>query len=204
MRYGVLKTTLNTGSDSEILMDFVAPLSVTSQQTLFSSDTLSLKRKTSTTKAQRWLVTTNLTPENGTANYLAHSVQYGCTNPFFIRMPQTVPSKCTGVTVKNVVNVGATTVNFNNTSSANRPNIGEYVTFANDYKVYMIVGLGDSNGDGYTIFPGALTQKVVGEALTCGSKVSMRCLYDVDAHIGIKYVDGVLSDPGEVKFVELV
>jgi hypothetical protein len=77
---------------------------------------------------------------------------------------------------------------------------GEFITFAGDSKVYLIV---DNSDVTYTkVFPELRSTKAPGTVITYGSKVTMRAFYDVDNASGMKYIDGVLQDPGMLKLIE--
>jgi hypothetical protein len=83
MSYGILNDT-NTQ-----IATFIAPLTVKSNQPVFSSDTLALSRVSIKRNAQRWEVDANLAPLVGNANDLfAHLVTKGSFETFDILMPQ--------------------------------------------------------------------------------------------------------------------
>jgi hypothetical protein len=82
MSYGILNGT-------EMIAKFIVPLTVKSNQPVFSSDTLSLSRVSVKRNVQRWEIDANLEPLVGTANDLfAHLVTKGSSESFKIKMPQ--------------------------------------------------------------------------------------------------------------------
>jgi hypothetical protein len=82
MSYGILNGTA-------LIAKFTVPLTVKSNQPVFSSDTLSLSRVSVKRNVQRWEIDANLEPLVGTANDLfAHLVTKGSSESFKIKMPQ--------------------------------------------------------------------------------------------------------------------
>jgi len=87
-RYGILKSSTNTGQDSELRITFAAPLKVISNQPAFVSDAVSLKRVAVSQNVQRWEIETNLEVTNSSGASIAHSILMGYTGVFYVRMPQ--------------------------------------------------------------------------------------------------------------------
>lgn len=208
--YGVLKDSVtNTGDDSELQYVFVAPLNVYSNQPSFVSDSLGLRRSAASRNSQRWEVEAGVAPtsvDSRAANYLAHSIDKGHAVPFYIRMPQVVrpdsvkiPENRTIYTDGPVLE-GSVYLDIGGLGLSEMP-VGEFIQFSGHEKVYMVVESGDK-GQGVKIKP-ALRTGITGNTLIRhGKQVSMKVFYDTDVQLGIKYRDGVLSDPGTIRFVE--
>jgi hypothetical protein len=136
MSYGILNGT-------EMIAKFIAPLTVKSNQPVFSSDTLSLSRVSVKRNVQRWEIDANLEPLVGTANDLfAHLVTKGSSESFKIKMPQNYgaqlqiekPLEITATLNKENGNVFTvvTPSNFNYVSVLNKSIIGVGIITSTD------------------------------------------------------------------------
>lgn len=196
MKYGILVSTTNTGLDSEILLPFSTPLSVESNYPVYGSDTISLRRVTaSSVNAQRWELEVNLVPSNNSPSYLTHSVKNNSSKVFFLRMPQVYgkSSAPTGIAVTSTAAANATNVAVNLALPE-----GEFIRFANHNKVYLVV----TGGTTAEVFPPLRNSVPSSTVVYTGGEVSLRASYDLSSTNGIRYVDGVLSDPGSVRIIE--
>lgn len=208
MLYGILKSSTNTGLDSELQCVFSTPLSIFSNQPDYVQDSLNLTRTASSQNVQRWEIETKLSPLNGSSAYLTHSVLNGRHKTFYVRMPQ-VPNlaySTATVTVGNNANYSlAIPANseYMRISGASAMVPGEFFRFPNDSKVYMVVE-GGAAGANVKFAPRNRVSVSSGATLVLGGKVTMNASYDVDVAVGIVYSDGVLSDPGTIKLVERI
>ena len=198
MLYGVLKNLTNTGADGELQYYFVAPTAIRSNQPAFVQDTLSLKRLAGQQGPQRWELQTNVESENISARYLTHSLANGVTKIIYIRMPQVTGLSLT-TTPANVIANAAAEASTIQLDCNLVP--GEFIQFSNHTKVYMVLS---SASQIATITPALRAAVPSGTALKTGSNVTLHARYDYDTIIGISYRDGVLSDPGTIKYVEAV
>lgn len=202
MASGILKSITNTGLDSELRCAFIAPLTVLSNQPSYSQDTLNLRRPSNSQGVQRWEVMANMAPSVGDPGMLLHTTIYGHYKKFYIRMPQVALLKTTtsAVTVNGVTQAGSDTLDINGAMALVE---GEYINIGNDPKVYLVIESGAA-GVGVKVFP-KLHQTVPDLAIIkTGAKVTMEVCFDTDTQLGITYVDGVLSDPGSVKLIEVL
>jgi hypothetical protein len=197
MLYGILRTSTNTGIDSEIQCSFVAPLSVKSNQPAYAQDSMNLRRHASSQNIQRWEIAANLHPENGTADFLTHSVVSGHDQPIYVRMPQVTNLVTSSGIITLTADVAAGT-NVIHTSTTLV--YGEFINIGvTNPKVYLVVSAVAGQA---TVRPLIVNSEVTGAAVTVGGKVTMTALYDSDTQLGITFTDGVLSDPGSVKLIE--
>jgi hypothetical protein len=213
--YGILNNSgNNSGSDSEILAAFVAPISVISNQPISSSDTLSLKRITATPSGHRWEIETGLMPSNDTAELLVHSVKHGKHTPFFVRFPQVyligkTYAKTTGVSLLGEHTQSNGAVVTVDKPVGNRFAVGEFIQFGQinpstapasaTSKTYLITEI---SGSTISIVPRLNTTYPSGTEVIGGDRVTALMYYDTDTIVGMKYIDGVLMDMGTVKLVE--
>lgn len=207
--YGILHSVTNTGLDSEIRVPFSTPLAVNSNQPVFTSDTASLRRIVVSQRVQRWEIEAAMVPTNNSAEFLVHSVLNGYSEVFYVRMPQVyrdaslkTPAGRT-LTLTSSAAINATTVNISGLSAGEEMALGEFITFSGDTKVYIVTHTG-SNGSGVGIFPALRAGRTSGTGIKYGDKVTMQGRYDSNTQLGIKYIDGVLSDPGTVKIIEAI
>lgn len=185
---------------NEVIARFTAPLTIRSNQPVFVSDTLSLKRQITVQSAQRWEIETGLEPLNTTANELfVNLVTKGYHQPVKVLFPQnfSVWNKTT-----SVVNPRATGTLYSNqiTVSENIGLIpaGTFITFDNHSKIYITTN--NLNGSGTVgIFPNlrlAVNNAVISRIFYSNF------LYDTDVVSGMVYSDGILMDTGTVRLVE--
>ena len=195
MKYGILASSVNTGADNQIICAFVAPLSIISNQPSYVQDMINLKRRASSQNVQRWEIETNVEPTVGNINYLMHSVQNGYDGVFYIRMPQVYGLTLTSAarTVVGINAVGTTSIGLDGNIST-----GEFIQFTGDTKVYLVT----TGGSTVIISPPLMKATTASQVVITGGSVTMSARYDNTTRIGITYIDGILSDPGSLKFIE--
>lgn len=215
--YGILKDSTNTGLAGEIDIKFVAPLSVHSNQPSLYADTVSLRRVIVDSGAQRWEIETNLEPGSG-ARVMAQQLGVGHHTPFLIRMPQPYSpvAQLSAQEEDQTVLMSATAFVGDRTIYTNNPMLtGEFLRFAtsNHTKVYVVTkaALGSLPGSSppvaawrVDIAPALSRTEQSGNTVFRGGKVTGTFRYDLDVVLGMRYVDGVLSDPGSVRLVEAI
>jgi hypothetical protein len=197
--YGILKSAVNTGADSELQCIFAAPLSIYSNQPSYVQDSLNLKRKAGSQNVQRWEIETKIHPSSD-ASYILHNVLNGHNGIFYIRMPQLVgviPSSGNIKTTTECV-AGSTLINVSLTQGL-KP--GEFINFSNHSKVYLVHTSG-TNGNNIRISPALQKNVPANTTIITGGKVTMLARYDTSVKLGITYIDGVLSDPGSIRLIE--
>ncbi len=184
-----------------LIARFAAPLQVRSNQPIFSSDTLSLKRSITRRAAQRWEIESNLEPLVGGANDLfVNLVANGYTETVSVRMPQNY-----GVVLRRTSSVNPVAVGLKgSTSVAVTGNAGlipkgTFVRFAGHSKVYMTTA-DLNNGGTMPIYPSLRAN--VNEAFNHRDDVLMPCLWDTDTISGMVFTDGIVMDVGKVKLIE--
>jgi hypothetical protein len=216
--YGILSSSVNTGSEAELAAVFMAPLAVNSNVPGFALDTVNLKRRASRSLAQRWEIEAAIQPTNNSTAFMVHNVVNSYDTKFFVRMPQLyiqghgarglsakTPVGCP-ITMKPILTLaegytaGSTVLNINGLATYNMM-AGEFINFAGDSKVYLVVEPG-VNGVGVKIFPSLRKAKSANVEVIYGDRVTMVAYYDTDNVFGVRYSDGVMTDPGTFKLVE--
>lgn len=209
--YGILKSVTNTGSDDELSGVFVAPMTVVSNKPAFASDTLSLRHLVSSHNTQRWEIESNLAPSNDGAEAAINMIENNTSNLIYVRVPQIYRKSpvVVGYSISLSADAPAGTSLLNLTGTASLPAYmlprGEFITFAGDPKVYMILDPGTPSGYNsinVKITPSLAASRSIYDVVTYGNLVTMECYYDPNTILGIKYTDGILTDPGSVKLLE--
>jgi hypothetical protein len=187
--------------NGEVIARFTAPLTVKSNQPVFVSDSLSLKRFISKRSAQRWEIETGLEPLTFSAeDLMVNLVTKGYSETVTVLMPQNygVLKRRTSTGSPNAAGAaGATNVTISSNSGL-IPR-GTFVKFSSHSKIYMTTS--DLTGNGtLNVFP-ELRANVSGR-IYCRDDVFMSCLYDTDVVSGMTYSDGIMMDLGTVRLVE--
>jgi hypothetical protein len=194
MNYGIYE-------NGTLVARFVAPLTMRTNQPIFSSDTLSLRRQVSRRAAQRWEIEANLEPLTTDANGLfVNLVTKGHSETVTVRVPQnygvihkrTSKSSPTAVGAKGATQVAVT---------GNQGLIpqGTMVRFGSHSKIYMTTA--DLNNSGtLQIYPNLRAD--VNGVFKHRDDVDMPCYYDTDTILGMVFADGIMMDVGSVKLIE--
>ena len=208
-KYGILRSSTNTGSDGELIATFAAPLTIASNKPSLINETLSLKRKSAFSDVQRWEITTGLMPLADSSEMLVHSVVNGYTEKFYIRMPQIY--RKSNLSNNMILTVFADKAGGQDTVviaglGANILPVGEFIKFAGHGKVYMVkesTRLG-SNANQVKLFPKLVNEISSNESVAYGSKVTMAAMYGDDTSIGVSYTDGVLAQYENISLIEVL
>jgi hypothetical protein len=213
--FGVLNIS-NANSaftDDDLVSIFAAPLNVYSKRIVSVSDTLSLRRRTSSSLAQRWEIETNMSFVADAAGFWINNIMNDVDQDIFIKMPQPVMThaQASGIGVDLTksnklafpdgtgtaagATAGANTVSITAGGSA-RCFVGNFIKFSGHSKIYLVTSI---SGSSFGIFP-ALIANVSGDTVYFNPAMTGR--YDIDQLAGMKYVDGILADPGTVRIIE--
>lgn len=193
-----------------LLAHFVTPMTVRSNQPIFLSDTLSLRRVVTRRSAQRWEIETNLLPGTGGANSLfADIVNKGYDGTVFVAMPQnyTVMQKRKHYSDLTIAVSTATpdkaTITLQTGDFMPR---GTFFRNKNPAypKVYMTTEDAAPGSNVVGIHPP--NQRSVAWSATCATRdlVIGHFYYDTDTVRGMVYTDGIIMDNGAVKLVEKI
>lgn len=206
--YGVLKTQTNTGLDAELSTIFAAPINIISNQPVFKTETVNLRQIVSSFNVHRWELEANILPTNNSSNFLVHSVSKGYAQTIYLRMPQVyrnglILSDVAAITVGTGGAVkGASTFLVQN-NATKRIAEGEFINIGAATKVYLVIST-TTDGSSITVYPALRAAINLNDNIAYGSKCSMAARYDTASQLGIKYKDGILSDPGSIRFVEVI
>lgn len=204
----MLKSTIGYGicnDQNEVIARFTTPLTINSNQPVFVSDTLSLKRQITIQSAQRWEISTGLEPLNTTANELfVNLVTKGYHQPVKVLFPQnfSVWNKNTSPEGTGIPLPYASGSIYSNqitvTENTGLIPAGTFLKFANHSKIYMTTA--DLFGNGtVTLFPNLRTSI---SNIHFNRVFISDFLYDTDVISGMVYSDGILMDTGTVRLIE--
>lgn len=193
--------------DNDVLITrFVAPISVISNQPVFVSDTLSLKRQVNSQNVQRWEIQTKVEPSTSSADFFVHNITSGYDTVVEIQMPQVYRSKATDSTtstsniqVNGAAAAGSSSVIIDNNNGTLTK--GEFISFSNHDKVYLVTSNRVEDGS-LSIFPPLVSTVPDNTIIKYGNNVVLKARYNTDVILGITYTDGIMSDPGVLTFIE--
>jgi len=191
--------------NGNVIAKFTSPLTIRSNQPIYVSDALSLKRFVSKRSAQRWEIETGVEPLSYNAQDLMVSlVTKGHSDVVQVLMPQNfgvLKSRVVAATPATtaIAAANATTVSLSNLNSV-MPK-GTFIKFSNHSKIYLTTTALSGSGT-VGIFPPLLTSLSTGVTVYNADNVLMDCYYDTDTTKGMAYSDGILMDMGTLKLVE--
>lgn len=188
------------------------PLSIVSNRQAYEVETLSLKRTTFLTDAQRWELSFSvLTNGNEAQIFAAHTVDYYKRETMI--MPQLVSVLKTFSFVGTLRSsashaAGSDTVVCASSSQTGTAVIpaGTFITFAGHSKVYVTtapVTFGNNaTGVNLEIFPNLVESVGNNELVNFGDNCLLTYKRDLSSGQGISFADGILSSPGAIKLIE--
>jgi len=185
----------------KVIAKFAAPMTVRSNRPISVSDTLSLKRFSSSSQAQRWEIETALVPASSNAQELfVDIVSKGHTVATKVLMPQNYGSRLARTATGGAIASGAAGASTITYSVSGKIPKGSFVNFGTDTKVYMLAGDATTNGT-VGIHP-ELRTTLVNATMHYAEDVIGSFYYDTDVARGMIYSDGILMDMGTLKLVE--
>lgn len=205
--YGILN------NNGDLIARFAAPMTLRSNQPVFVSDSLSLKRTASRRPTQRWELSTSLEPLSHSANELMVAlVEAGHTNPVKVRFPQNYGVHVKGAKVFTATYTPPTGLGeflelggrAKITLRGEMP-AGSFFQLAGQNKVYMLME--DLVAHTTTTFSAKVFPPIrgLGSApadLVTGEDLIVEMILDTENVTGMVYTDGILMDNGNLTFVE--
>ena len=200
MLSGILESSTNTGSDSDIRVQFTAPLNITSKKNVLSGETLSLRRIVSeSSAAQRWEITAGLSPLSG-YEFIMQAFFKGYSKDFFIHIPQPYrASENYGSNSPQLASLYAAGVE-DLTLASGTVVAGTFIQFTGQDKVYFVAKVVNQ---AFTIVP-RLQAPLASLAVKTGAFVTLRAKMSVENINGITFTDGILPETTQMTFLEVV
>jgi len=194
----------------------LAPLSITSNQPMFSIDTVSLKQSRTAQNSQRWELSFDVLTNDNAVNLLLSSID-NLSSAQTMVMPQlkevddatTIANDTDGtelfISATGVEPAGETTINLTRTAGQGLLPKGSFVKFSNHNKIYILKT--EINFDTFTsgnveIYPSLRVATAVNTEMLVGAEAILRYYTSIDNASGITYSDGILASPGKIDIVE--
>jgi len=189
----------------------LAPLTIVSNQPMFTADTVSLKQIRTAQNAQRWELSFEVLTNDKAADQLLASVS-GLASSSSIIMPQLkeVDDKrtITGIfTANGAITAGASTIPLALANGAGFLPKGSFVKFANHTKVYLLKTDWDASttvSGPVEVYPTLRTSVPSGTTFLYGSNCTLTQFRSIDDQRGITFQDGILASPGPINLIEAI
>jgi len=197
MSYGVYDESGNK------LLGLSTPLILRSNQPVYASDSLSLKRSVAKRPVQRWEISCEGVKFNGGERYFfTELMAKGFTQAYKLTFPQLNPAR--PIFTESTHNVGNTAIAGASTLSISGTiEQGSFVRFGNHTKIYVI--LNDiTNGGIAQIYPPLIQEVPSGTTMYYEQKTFGYFYLNTDSIQGITYEDGMLCNFGKLNFLEKV
>ena len=184
----------------------LAPLSITSNQPIYETDTVSLSKQRASQGAQRWeLSFTTVTSESTEADMLVGMIT-GLATASTMIMPQ-IPSVVKGNTagVSLVISAGvAAGLSSVTVVSDGIIKKGSFIKFSNHDKLYMVTADVAAGTVPVSIYPSLRTAVTTSHTLKTGSSAVLTYYRGIDSTQGLKFTDGILSSVGSISLSEAI
>jgi len=187
--------------------DIVAPFQITSNEPVFSSDSVSLKTRRVSQNAQRWELEFGIVMQD--ASSFLPDMLLGWSDTVTMTMPQlnvrgtTISSgtSTSAVTVSGAHSAGDSTITLTGANGTIAK--GRFIKFANHDKIYLVTSEYSGSGD-INIYP-SLRSAVPDTTVLAyrdSDNIILTAYRDVTNVTGITFADGVLSDAGTINLIE--
>lgn len=190
----------------------LAPITFRSNEPIYDSETVSLKKQRASQNVQRWelsfeTILTTDSPDSFVAN-----LTKGITSTATMIMPQLKPV-VDSTTVGGTPHVGTATsrgnisINMDTDTAFGVVPKGAFVKFSNHDKVYVVTQEIDFNTTvdrTLHIYPSLRADVPVGTLLQTGDSCVLTYYRDISSLRGITFTDGMLSNEGTITVIEAV
>lgn len=188
----------------------VAPLTIESNEPVFSSDTVNLRQQRALQGAQRWELSFQIQTRDIEEDYFV-GVVTGINQAKTMVMPQLVSVDkkvtVTNVGVPSVTVSGSSTVLIDFNQAGLLLPKGSFIKFSNHSKIYMVTDnvITSTSPISVPIYPSLRVNVTTSYSVYHpGSTIKPTLQYyrDLETLQGITYEDGVLVNPGTIKLIE--
>jgi hypothetical protein len=188
---------------AELIARFIVPARVRNNQLRFSSETLSMKTRTSRKTPQKWEIEAQIEPLTVGAEVIwAMMLEKDVTEPFSISIPQ-IHGAVLRLTASSTITASGAQGDGTVTLASNDGFLptGTFIKFANHNKIYATTSNRDGNGT-IGIFPRLLSTVPGGTAMKYRDDVIGPFLLNIDNINGMVFDDGILANAGTLLFQE--
>lgn len=185
----------------------LAPLSITSNQPIYETDTVSLSKQRASQGAQRWEISfTTVTTQNTEADMLVGMIQ-GLTTSATMVMPQ-LPSVANNNTIGVSSALTAAAAAGESSVIAYSDGVlskGSFIKFSNHDKLYMVTADVTAGASVVVnIYPSLRTAVTTSHTLETGTSAVLSYYRDIDTTQGLTFSDGIISSAGKISLVEAI
>lgn len=193
--------------------EIVAPFRLSSNEPVFSADTVSLKVRRVRQGSQRWEMEFKVVMTDATNTFADMITTFH--DKVTLEMPQlnvrgeVISSGTCNTTVrlKSLHSAGATSINIDGMTAGTTIKKGRFVQFKHLDKIYMVTAdiTADSAGEAnLPIYPGLVENAAANKELLYkdSDSITFSAYRDISNTQGITYTDGVLSDLGTITLIE--
>ena len=196
----------------------LAPLSITSNQPMFSDDTVSLKQIRTAQNSQRWELRFDVLTNDNAVDLLLSSVENIDSAQTMI-MPQlkqvadatTLLDDSDGtelfISAHASEPAGETSISLTRAAGRGIAPRGSFVRFSNHNKVYLLktqIDFDSFTTGSVDIYPSLRVPLSIGTEMFVGNACLLSYYTSIDNQKGITYNDGVLSSPGNITLIEAI
>jgi hypothetical protein len=190
----------------------VAPLTIESNEPVFSADTVNLKQQRASQGAQRWELSFQIQTKDIEEDYFV-GVVTGINQAKTMVMPQllSVDKKVTVTSTGTAAatTAGSSTVSINFGQAARLLPKGSFIKFSNHAKLYMVTAnvITQTTSVSVPIYPSLRTALVSGNTVNhpgSATKPVLQYYRNLETLQGITYEDGVLVNPGTIRLLEAI
>jgi hypothetical protein len=191
----------------------VAPLTITSNEPVFASDSLNLKPQRTTYDAQRWELSFSLQQTGGEEEYFSAIIQNRAAARTMV-MPQlySIDKKAPSTAAAHaLVSIDAAVGSSSVTATCATNNVlipkGSFVKFSNHSKIYMLTANVTTTGGAvvFSVYPKLRMQVPSGTSLYhpySSVKPTLSYYQSLEMLQGITYSDGIMVDIGSINIIE--
>lgn len=195
-------------------LEIITPFQVSDQRTVFTNESLNMKRRTIELDGQRFDLSFTVRPSHDAgALMVAHMAGFHVTDTMI--MPQ-IPGieearSYNGVAEASVLaTAGTSIVTIASVSGHGTGKVipnGYFIKFEGHSKIYMVteqVTLNNTNNKILNIYPKLKNDVEANEQIKLGDEVIYRYERDMKTVRGMSFSNGVLTNPGSINLVEKV
>jgi hypothetical protein len=182
----------------------LAPLSITSNEPIYDTDTISLSKQRASQGAQRWEVAFNTVSSGETEADLLVGIITNLAVADTMIMPQ-LPSvdrtNTAGVSLAISANkaAGQSSVTIVNNGIIAK---GSFIKFSNHAKIYMVTADVTAGTKAVSIYPSLRSAVTTAHTFKTGASATFTYYRDVSNLRGLTFTDGLLSSAGTINLVE--
>ena len=188
----------------------LAPLSITSNQPIYETESVSLSTQRASQGAQRWELSFTTATSEGTEADMMVGMITDLATTATITMPQ-IPSVVKGNTSSVVLPISADVVaGLSEVTIVNDGIIkkGSFIKFSNQTKIYMVtadVAASVASAPvAVAIYPSLRSAVATTDTLKTGSEAVILHYRSIDSMNGLTFTDGILSSAGSIKLIEAI